>query len=502
MNKEDIERFKAVLPHKEAASMQEVVDRSTTDEAAEKTYYVTQVFKYPELKNKISQALIEDVEFNADKALELEKAFKKKTLKEYRAEYKRYLNHIRKYLAKNSYGVEKTDLSGHSLGLYSLAELAGLMTSAIVGFNVLEDAINDVNTNDIFVNAWNDIYVEDNEGIKPYGKSFYSETEYNNFIMSLLFEDDRQLDEGAHKIQDFEIYGLRGNVVHDAVSEKGITLTIRKHAENPITLGRMVEQGMFDERVADFLRMITIGECGTVFCGLTGSGKTTALKAVYEDALSEETLKRFDVQARNKHIIVCEDTPELSLRTPNTVIERTVTTRDEETTITLDRLIINSLRQRPRYVIVGECRGPKEIAAFVDLINSGHGGATSLHAGNPEEAASRLVERYMETQSDIRTELAREFIGGAVDYLVQIYNVPDKRIGRKLTEISEIGFNHETEKITFKTIVEYDAEADKWIWRNGFGKKQRNTMIMRGVPAAKIREFNDWIKENSVKDDE
>ena len=481
------------IKHRKVNAVSEAIEEAVDAFECENSYTIVKYLDYPTLKSKLADAIINDEHLKKETEKKLGTSLRKLNLNEYRANYKKHFDFIRRYLSKEQLGMNKPKEEGKFIEGYGLLELTRLMTSAIVGLDCLEDAFEDPLVTDIYVIKWNEIYVERSGKNEKYKNTFYSEKEYVNFIHSLLLNDDKQVDSGEHKIVDCEIFSMRGNVIGQDVASKGLCLTLRKHAENTITLKKMITQGIMDEHVADFLRLMVIGECAECFVGITGSGKTTLLKAVMEDALSKDTLNKFNISSRYKRVLVCEDTPELFLETPNTVNMRTVKTMHKSTTISLDDLIISSLRMKPKYVICGEVRSV-EAKTLVEAASTGHASICTLHANTIENALSRLVVRYSETVSQMKTELVREIVGGAIDYCIIIDDIPRDNMGRKITSIHEISFNKEKQFIETKPIVTYDFSTSSWKWHNTLGEKQQNLMLRRGVPYEELNKFKKFIE--------
>ena len=134
-----------------------------------------------------------------------------------------------------------------------------------------------------------------------------------------------------------------------------------------------------DENMADFLQALVLARMNIVIEGGTGSGKTTLLNA----------LSNFIPDGQR--IITVEDTAELNLAKSHVLsLQSRPANNEGKGEITLQQLVINTLRQRPDRIVVGECRGP-EAFDMLQAMNSGHDGSlTTTHANNPRAALDRL----------------------------------------------------------------------------------------------------------------
>ena len=419
-----------------------------------------------------------------DEVLKLRESEKELTAEERTREYYRknfdfYRTQILSYLNADGIGVFDTGSDGRSIEL-KRGEVVRSLTSFFVGFDCLEDAMDDPYVTDIYCIKWDEIYVERDGKNELYKKTFRSKSAYKNFVDRLLRISGKQLDQGENKIVDFEVYGNRGNVDNEMVSSKGICLTIRKHNEIPIKLSSMIEGKLMTKEIADMLGLFIEGETNMIVAGITGSGKTTTLRALLDNY----------VPPLNKRVLVLEDTPELFLKNPHTVNLITVPTDNEKTNISLRDLNIAALRMKPKYIIVGEVRGP-EAEAMIEGMETGHSTITTMHGGNVWNIINRLVTKYLMQMPSLSIDVVERIIGAALNFVIVQDDVPN--IGRRITSIHEIGYDFEHHSVTAKCIVKYDFERNDWVFENMVGQEPLNVMTRRGVSIEKIKKLNAYI---------
>jgi twitching motility protein PilT len=130
-------------------------------------------------------------------------------------------------------------------------------------------------------------------------------------------------------------------------------------------------------------------------CGATGSGKSTTLAA-----LAQEALRR-----RSIVLTTLEDPIEFALAPPETsIVRRRQVGRDVRDFATGLR---DALREDPDVLLVGEMRDRETINLALTAAETGHLVLSSLHSRSAASAIERIVDSYpAEGQAQIRTQLA------------------------------------------------------------------------------------------------
>ena len=175
--------------------------------------------------------------------------------------------------------------------------------------------------------------------------------------------------------------GDRVNATMFPVSSFGNTITIRKFSRNPWTIPYLIELNCISPSVAGLIWLCMQNELSLLVAGGTGSGKTSFLNAMS------------CLIPANQRIISIEDTRELTLPTflqwvPMVTREPNAEGKGE---ITMLDLLVNSLRQRPDRIIVGEVRKQREAEILFEAMHTGHSVYATLHADNASEAMTRLT---------------------------------------------------------------------------------------------------------------
>ena len=417
------------------------------------------------LKDKLTLKLEEDARTGSKAKIVKDKEYLRKKREEYRG-------YISDCVFSKSMRVRKFE--GDKIN-----EFIEQMVGEFAGYSILEEAFQDPEISDIFVIDWKTIFVEKKGTNMKYPHTFRSPKHYKDVLERFIREAGKEINMGDSKIVDFELYKDRGCATSPAVSPKDYSLTIRKHAEDHITKEQIVEWGVLSDSMSDFLGMTIMGECNIIYAGLTGSGKTTSIRALLDHYVTKS----------NKRMLVCEDTQELFPKNEHTLELVSFKSDNKSTEVLLDKLIITALRLKPKYIVVGEVRG-LEAEAAVEGMETGHSTIFTMHGGNVWNIVNRLVTKYLSKMPALGIEVVERIIGSAVDYVCIQDNIPG--IGRKITSITEIGYDFEKRTITCKNICQFNFKTKDWDWfRDGkIGEDKADKMLRRGVP---YEELAQWI---------
>jgi type IV secretion system protein TrbB len=158
--------------------------------------------------------------------------------------------------------------------------------------------------------------------------------------------------------------------------------------------------------------------------GGTGSGKTTLANAI---------LAEIAAQCTDDRLVAIEDTMELQVTMPNSVLLRT----SEQAN--MQRLLRATMRLRPDRIVVGEVRGG-EALTLLKSWNTGHpGGIATIHANSAEGGLirlSQLIYEAPEARNLSETSIANT-IREAVNLVVFIERAATPA-GRSVSEMMQI----------------------------------------------------------------
>ena len=168
-----------------------------------------------------------------------------------------------------------------------------------------------------------------------------------------------------------------------------------------------------------------LSKANIIVSGGTGTGKTTFLNVLSGFIPVED------------RIVTIEDAAELQLHQEHVCrLETRPKDINGEGEVTIQRLVINSLRMRPERIVVGECRGG-EALDMLQAMNTGHDGSmTTLHANSPRDGLARLETLVLMAGVDLPVRAIRQQIAGAINLVVQLSRLRDG--SRKVVAITEI----------------------------------------------------------------
>ncbi|MBN2500033.1 MAG: CpaF family protein [Anaerolineales bacterium] len=299
------------------------------------------------------------------------------------------------------------------------------IAAEILGFGPLQPLLEDDSVTEVMVNGAKNIYVERKGKIVRVPVSFESDDHVMRIIDRIVAPLGRRIDESSPYVDARLPDGSRVNAVIPPISLVGPTLTIRIFSKDPITIEQLVHFGSITPESVQFLKACVESRLNIVVSGGTGSGKTTLLNILSGFIPSDERILTIEnaaeLQLRQEHVVTLESRP------PN------IEGRGE---VTIQDLVVNSLRMRPDRIIVGEIRDGAALD-MLQAMNTGHDGSlTTAHSNGPRDTLSRLETMALMAGFELPIRAIREQIASAVDLIVHTDRLRDG--SRKVVYISEV----------------------------------------------------------------
>lgn len=304
--------------------------------------------------------------------------------------------------------------------------LLNAVSADILGLGPLESLLADDAVDEIMVNGYDRLYVDQSGRLQNVPSGFRDNEHLMEVIRAIVQPLGRMVDESAPMVDARLPDGSRVNVVIPPISLVGPVLTIRKFfAKKPLTIDDLLHFGFWNEDMVQFLRACVRGRLNIVVTGGTGSGKTTLLNLVAGMIPDDERIvtveNAAELQLPQKHIIALESRP------PNIEGKGEISIRD---------LVINSLRMRPDRIVVGEVRSAEALDLF-QAMNTGHDGSMmTIHASSPRDVLVRL--ETMTTMANLSLPLLtiRQMMASAIDLIIYQERMQDGT--RKLLKVTEV----------------------------------------------------------------
>lgn len=299
------------------------------------------------------------------------------------------------------------------------------IVAEIIGFGPIQPLLEDDEITEVMVNGPKNIYVERKGKLSRVPVTFESDEHVMRIIDRIVSPLGRRVDESTPYVDARLPDGSRVNAIIPPISLVGPTLTIRVFAKDPITPQQLIDFGSITAEALQFLKGCVVGALNIVVSGGTGSGKTTMLNI----------LSGF-IPAGDR-IVTAEDSAELQLRQDHVVsLESRPPNIEGRGAVTINDLVINSLRMRPDRVVVGEIRDGAALA-MLQAMNTGHDGSlTTAHSNGPRDTIARIETMVLMAGYDLPIRAIREQISSAIQLVVHADRLHDG--SRKTTYITEL----------------------------------------------------------------
>ncbi|MBN1562224.1 MAG: CpaF family protein [Anaerolineae bacterium] len=340
------------------------------------------------------------------------------------------------------------------LGRAERQRLFEAIVAEILGFGPLEPLLADDSVTEIMVNGPKNVYVERKGNLLRSNVTFEDDDHVLRVLDRIVAPLGRRIDESSPTVDARLPDGSRVNAVIRPIALCGPTITIRKFSKKPLTVEDLIRFGSITPEIAEFLRACVIGKLNIIVSGGTGSGKTTLLNVLSGFIPNDERIVTIEnaaeLQLRQEHVVTLESRP------PNI---------EGRGAITIQDLVVNSLRMRPDRIVVGECRSG-EALDMLQAMNTGHEGSlTTAHSNSPRDTLSRLEVMCLMAGMDLPVRAIREQVASAIDMIVHQERLRDG--SRRIVKVTEIQ-GMEGDIITMSDIFEFEQtgiEAGKVIGR-------------------------------------
>ncbi len=144
----------------------------------------------------------------------------------------------------------------------------------------------------------------------------------------------------------------------------------------------------------------------SLITGITGSGKSTTLDAIID----------FHNDFDPSHIVIIASPIEFVHRSKKAIIKHREVGRDVPS---FKDGVIQSLRQDPDIIVIGEMRDPETILAALEVTDTGHKVFSTLHTSSAVESIDRIIaEVHPNEQERVRNRLADVLISVVSQKLV------------------------------------------------------------------------------------
>lgn len=343
----------------------------------------------------------------------------------------------------------------------------------------------------------NDHWIED-ISCSGVGKMYIEHKVFSSMVCSFGYKDDAELDEHVLRLSermkkpvtfrqpvvDASLPdGSRINIVFGRdVSLTGSNYTIRKFAEDPISILNLIRWRSLNSEAAAYLSLCIEDGMNMFVSGETASGKTTLMNAL------TVFIKP------NAKIVSIEDTAEVQVPHPNWLREviRKAKPGEADSGVGMFDLLKAALRQRPEEIIIGEIRGAEGLIAF-QAMQTGHPVMATFHAASVQKLIQRVVGDPILVPKNYVDNLNLCVIQEGV-------RLPSGAHGRRCTSISEIvNYDSLSDSFSFVEVFKWDPVTDvlEFTGMNNSYLLEQRIAPARGYPPARRRQIYSLVKRRA-----
>lgn len=313
--------------------------------------------------------------------------------------------------------------------------LSELLCRYTTGYGVLETLLEDPLIQDIYVDAPSGqtpvqvvLRSSAGHGVRQKCRTniFVGRKDLQGFVSRVKFETGLPFSE-AHPVLEADIkrLGARVTLVGPPLSEKGVSVAIRKHSESMWTMPMLVANGSLSPLLSSFLWTCVVGRRTALLAGSRGAGKTTLLGAM---------LLEFPLSQR---IVLIEDTPEIPVTRMQGLGYDVQALRFSEnggdSAVNAEETLRVSLRMGESAIVIGEVRG-REAKVLYESMRAGSAGSAvlgTIHGNSAKGVLDRAVEDLGVSE--------RAFSSTDLVVVIGLVRSPDgTRFSRRVVQVAEV----------------------------------------------------------------
>lgn len=342
--------------------------------------------------------------------------------------YNAFMSFIEEYIRKNF-------IDTQMLAAEDLHIMLNKVYTALFEFYVLQDLIEDPLVTDIKVTDYNTIRVRIKGKAYLSNITFVDENDYMRFLNGICLKNQIRQDVPYVRFSDKtnKDYRLRMTITADYInSNEAPSLHIRKQPNKKLMAKELMEAGMFDEKIRDYV-LDRARNGSVIIAGSPGSGKTYFLNWLLEDAYEESA-----------EILVIQETDELFAYRKGVMLQHVVLYPPKgQYPIDLEGLGQNALVAGANVFIIGEAKGP-EFCSAMTLAASGCRTALTLHSESAEQVSDKMVDLALKGYYDNPNQVKRMLT--CFQTVVYLENF-------KIKEIVEVtGYDDDAKKLLQKCV--------------------------------------------------
>ncbi|MCI3922641.1 Flp pilus assembly complex ATPase component TadA [Paenibacillus sp. TRM 82003] len=259
------------------------------------------------------------------------------------------------------------------------------------------------------------------------------------------------------------------------------SIHIRNFVVRDVDLGKLIELGAIDEKIASLLRLFVRYHASFLIGGGTNTGKTTFLYALASEIPEEERIRTLEKEF------------EISLRERLRGRRNILAAREAlESDLTMEEAFKPLLVMSPEWVIVGEAKGA-EVSQMVQGALRGHDVMGTMHTKYRESFLSDVVDMIKQDGRQHDAADAERRVARAFNILVFLRLVRiDGRMRRIVTEVTELSVD-EGGAPSVRPLALWDYESKSWSFTGQrLSAPLRSHMLSHGADPEPFRRLGVW----------
>ncbi len=315
-------------------------------------------------------------------------------------------------------------------------DLSKVLCRYTAGYGVLEALLKDDNVQDVYVDAPSGqvpvqvvLRTENLPSVRRKCRTnlLMGRRDLQAFVSRVKFETGLPFSEAAPVLEaDMSDIRSRVTLVSPPLSDRGVSLAIRRHTDRAWSLTRLVANGSLSPLLAGFLWACALGRRAVLVAGSRGAGKTTLLSSM---------MLEFPLSQR---ILLIEDTPEIPVPRLQRLGFDIQTLRFSShgapgQSLDARSALKVSLRMGESAIVIGEVRS-EEARVLYESMRAGSAGSSvlgTIHGNSAESVLDRAVEDLGVSE--------RAFSSTDIVVVIGLVRSPDgSRFRRQVVEVAEV----------------------------------------------------------------
>jgi len=299
------------------------------------------------------------------------------------------------------------------------------------GLGRIQPLLDDKDFRDIHISGFDRVWIETRDGRKIRGPAVAdSNPELVELIATAARRVGRSERRWDHSHPELNLRLPNGDRLHALMAVTGRpTITIRRHDFDIHRVSQLVERGVVDVGLGEFVSAAVRARKNVIVAGGTGTGKTTTLRCLINEIPPAERL------------ITIEDSLEIGLEHFEELHpdHETIEAREANTegvgAFSLADGVRAGLRMDPDRVIVGEVRGEEVLPMLLAMSQGNDGSMCSIHADSSKGVFGRLAMYAAMTPERLDPNVTNLLVANALDLIVHLGWIGGVR---RVTSVREI----------------------------------------------------------------